>query len=247
MTEIIEENVDKREAKTAYSYHSDTGEYLGTELADPDPLDMSNWLYPAYTTSVTPPKEKADKALVWDGNGWIYVDDCRGQVWFTDGGSEVPIDFIGKPEDQCLLKEKPTLPPPPLAEFKSELKFQIDVFAERERIKYITDGVGQAMTYQEKIDQAIEYSKALSAYRAAPKTTPPPTEVAYPLLIAGLSVDGDNLEEVAETVTFAYACWQQIGGVIEGIRLRAKAEIDAADSHETAQKIYDELNWPKVD
>ena len=52
--------------------------------------------------------------------------------------------------------------------------------------------------------------------------------------------------EVAETVTYAYAIWQQIGAAIEGIRLKTKAAISEAKTVEEAQVIFVSIKWPNA-
>jgi len=148
--------------------------------------------------------------------------------------------------------QEPRLPvPPTLEEIKRNLKAAIDSAAETERLKYITPGAGQAMTYQEKVAQAVSYTKAHLAYVAGlegmedgEEGAGEPNMAEYPLLAAGLGIDGDTLLEVAETVTFAYAIWQQIGAAIEAMRLLAKANIDAAGSVEEAQSLFNAVVWP---
>lgn len=100
------------------------------------------------------------------------------------------------------------------------------------------------MTYQEKVAQAMTYSKAWFAHLAAPDNVPEVKMAEYPLLTASLGIDGDTLLEVAETVTFAYALWQQIGSAIEATRLLAKVAIDDAETAQEAQAIFDALIWP---
>ena len=77
-------------------------------------------------------------------------------------------------------------PTPSLEESTTYLQLQIDQSAEAERLKYITGGVGQAMIYQEKVAQAIDYSKAYAEYKTNPKANAEPNDNAYPLLSAGI-------------------------------------------------------------
>lgn len=137
-----------------------------------------------------------------------------------------------------------TLPAPPLAEIKKQLKQQVDMAAENERLKYITAGVGQSMTYQEKYNQAVDYSKKYIAHKQAPDELPEPNENDYLLLKASLGIDGDTLIEVAETITYSYAIWQQIGAAIEATRLETKALIDKAESVAEAKSIFETMKWP---
>lgn len=137
-----------------------------------------------------------------------------------------------------------TPPEPPLSEIKKQLKQQVDMAAENERLKYITSGVGQSMTYQEKYNQAVDYSKKYIAHKQAPDELPEPNENDYLLLKASLGIDGNTLIEVAETVTYSFAIWQQIGAAIEAKRLETKALIDEAKNNAEAKSIFETMKWP---
>lgn len=130
---------------------------------------------------------------------------------------------------------------------KSNLKLLVDTAAETERLKYITAGVGQSMTYTEKFNQAVDYSKKYAAHANDPKNEPEPNEADYLLLKAGLGIDGKTLIEVAETVTYAYAIWQQIGAAIEATRLETKAAIENAKTADDAQAVFASIKWPTME
>lgn len=132
---------------------------------------------------------------------------------------------------------KYTPPEPPLSEIKQLLKQQVDTDAEHERLKYITSGVGQSMTYQGKYNQAVDYSKKYAAHMQSPDEVPEPNEDDYLLLKAGLGIDGNALIEVAETVTYSFARWQQVGAAIETTRLETKALIERSRKR-CRSKIY---------
>lgn len=136
--------------------------------------------------------------------------------------------------------------PPTLSETKESLKLKVDAAAETERLKYITNGVGQSMTYQTKFEQAVDYSKKYAAHTADPKNVNPPDENEFPLLQASIGIDGSSMIEVAETVTYAYAVWEKIGAAIEGIRLKAKAAIGDAKTEEEAQAAFASIKWPNA-
>ena len=136
--------------------------------------------------------------------------------------------------------------PPTVVDTKEALKARVDEAAESERLKYITAGVGQSMTYTEKFNQAVDYSKKYAAHEQDPKNAPEPNEADYLLLKAGLGIDGKTLIEVAETVTYAYAIWQQIGAAIEATRLEGKAAIENAKTTEDAQAVFASIKWPNV-
>lgn len=159
----------------------------------------------------------------------VECDETVKQGWVFDGKS---------------FKE-PIATPPDLEKVKQSFKQQIDTAAENERLKYITAGVGQSMTYTEKFNQAVDYSKKYAAHEQDPKNTPEPNEADYLLLKAGLGIDGKTLIEVAETVTYAYAIWQKIGAAIEATRLESKAAIENAKTAEEAQAVFDTIKWPQ--
>lgn len=139
-----------------------------------------------------------------------------------------------------------TPPEPPLSEIKKQLKQQVDMAAENERQKYITSGVGQSMIYQEKYNQAVDYSKKYIAHKQDPDRIPEPNEDDYLLLKASQGINSGTLIEVAETVTCSFARWQQIGAAIEAIRLETKARINDAESLSEAKSIFDTIEWPSL-
>ena len=161
----------------------------------------------------------------------VECDETVKQGWVFDGKS---------------FKE-PIATPPDLEKVKQSFKQQIDTAAENERLKYITAGVGQSMTYTEKFNQAADYSKKYAAHANDQKNTPKPNDNDYLLLKAGLGIDGSTLIEVAETVTYAYAIWQQIGAAIEATRLESKAAIENAKTEEEAQAVFTAIKWPTME
>lgn len=136
------------------------------------------------------------------------------------------------------LNEKftePTVEVRDIATVRSELKSVVDTLAEAERLKYITPGNGQAMTYQQKVTEA-------QAYKVA--TNPQASE--YPMLLSEVGITAETLDEVADIVLAAFAQWQQIGAIIEAIRLGAKRDIDAAENEAAARALVDAIVWPSA-
>lgn len=123
--------------------------------------------------------------------------------------------------------------PPALDEVKADLMSQIDSQAERERLKWITPGAGQAMTYQMKIQEAERLV-----------SDPSPDPLDYPLLAAEVGISGDTLNMVADTVSAQYRAWVIVGAAIEAVRLRAKKAIGTAESAFDANQIFSAVNWP---
>lgn len=144
-------------------------------------------------------------------------------------GLRIIADADGKPVLQAIENVIP------LDVVKLTLKMQIDQSAETERLKYITPGTGQAMTYQQKVAEA-------QAFKAA--SNPKPAD--YPILASEVGITAPTLSEVADTVLTAYRQWQQIGAMIEAIRLGAKRDIDAAEDEAVARTVVDAIVWPSA-
>lgn len=119
-----------------------------------------------------------------------------------------------------------------LTSLKTALKQAIDAAAERERMRYITGGAGQAMTYARKVEQA----RAVQA-----DADPQPAD--YPLLAASIGIDGVDIQAVAATILGLDAAWEQIGAAIEAVRLSAKRAVDLASDAATAAAVTP--LWPE--
>lgn len=119
-----------------------------------------------------------------------------------------------------------------LANLKASLKLAIDTAAERERMRYLTGGAGQAMTYTRKVEQA----RAVQA-----DADPQPED--YLLLAASIGIDGDDIQAVAATILGLDAAWEQIGAAIEAVRLTAKRAVDLAPDAAAAAAVTP--LWPE--
>lgn len=148
-----------------------------------------------------------------------------------------PSDESGAQTDQALVAVLTAhglvMWPPSLDDIKAALQVEIDADAERERLRYITPGAGQAMTYQRKLEQA----------RAA-KAATSPVASDYPLLAASIGIDGPDITAIADVVLAMDAAWEQTGAAIEAARLTAKAAIRAATDEGAAQVARDAVAWP---
>lgn len=116
---------------------------------------------------------------------------------------------------------------------KALLKGSIDAQAEVERLRYITPGAGQAMTYAQKAEEA----------RLCLAANDPDAE-EYPLLAAEIGITANTLLGVAQIVAAANAQWLQIGAAIEAARLATKKAISEAETLEVAQVAASSVMWP---
>lgn len=123
--------------------------------------------------------------------------------------------------------------PAQLTRLKAMIKAEIDASAEAERLKYITPGSGQALTYSQKSDEANRYLVTAS-----------PVAADYPLLLAEVGITASDISGVAAVVKAAFAQWQIIGARIEASRLKAKASIEEAGTEEAVRAAAAAVVWP---
>lgn len=183
---------------------------------------------------------QADDGRVYSSakQGFVPKSHQAFEDWLAGGNKPTrwPSDDNGEQTDAELSK---VLKPYGLligviADIKSALKEEVDRDAETERLKYITPGNGQAMTYQQKVDEARAFKSASN-----------PKAADYLVLSSEVGITAETLSEVADIVLAAFALWQQIGAAIEGVRLGAKRDIDAATDEAAARAIVDAIEWPQ--
>lgn len=116
-----------------------------------------------------------------------------------------------------------------LAATRSSMKAAVDAQAEQERQKYITQGAGQAMTYQAKAAEASHFIETSGAGQ-------------YPFLSQEVGITADTLAGVADAVFNMHNLWLSYGADIERARLKAKRDIDAAETYDDIIAVIPE--WP---
>jgi hypothetical protein len=60
--------------KNAYTFHSETGVFIGVDFAQESPLEPGIFLLPAGATFVEPPQFAEGKQAVWNGETWEVQD-----------------------------------------------------------------------------------------------------------------------------------------------------------------------------
>ena len=116
---------------------------------------------------------------------------------------------------------------------KAALSQAIDDRAEAERLRWITPGAGQAMTYARKVEEAKAVQSATS-----------PKAADYPMLAASIGLDGKTIKEVADTILEMDAAWATVGAAIEKRRLQLKHEVASSDALATLDAVDITLGWP---
>ncbi|MGO1718434.1 MAG: hypothetical protein ACTHZY_14275 [Halomonas sp.] len=101
----------------------------------------------------------------------------------------------------------------------------VDDAAENARLKHLTPGSGQAITYE------LKYQEALAG--------------GGPMISAEAEALGMTVQEVIDSVLVARQQWQVLGAQVEAARLKAKKAIreaqTAADMHRIASELQDQF------
>lgn len=91
-----------------HQYDSQTGQYLNSFLADPDPLNPGRWLEPAFTTSTPLPERPRLTWPVFRDGLWSLVPDYRTlRLYRKDNGEVAEILVIGITPDDAGLTDVP--------------------------------------------------------------------------------------------------------------------------------------------
>lgn len=117
-----------------------------------------------------------------------------------------------------------------IADIKARLLDAIDNHAGSIRAKYITVGIGQDMTYREKVDEVKAFN-----------LDPDPQSANYQMLAAEIGVTGGTLAAVAAVITNKYNNWKTLGASIEKRRLTLKAQVTAATTLNQLRAIRNSL------
>ena len=132
-------------APVAWLHDPETGELVGAETCQPDPLETEQqgetvWLIPGHATLVEPPAAQAGFARVWDGQQWQQVEDHRGQDYWLPGSTwetpGTPVRELG-PLPEGAVTERPEQPAPTpeeqqaalQAKFTNAIQQRLDAFA----------------------------------------------------------------------------------------------------------------------
>lgn len=108
----------------------------------------------------------------------------------------------------------------------------IDRYAGTVREKFITAVSGQALTYQEKADEAADYVAA--GY--------PADLSSYPFIQADVDAMGITSTEAADAILAQKSAWIAIGAQIEKLRLGGKKQVmDATDTTVVATILADTM------
>ncbi len=167
-----------------------------------------------------------------------------GARWNLNGDTLAGLEWAdqqqGRPTDAEIEAEAARLVLPTL---KDQLSKRVDEDAERVRLRYITPGVGQSMTYLEKHNQAIAV-EALGE-TAANALSEQDRAAQFPTLAASVGIEAPTLWACAQLVILKYEAWAALSHVIERTRLLGKKSISDASDAAAAQAAYEAIAWPQ--
>jgi hypothetical protein len=135
-----------------YHFRPENGEFIGQGLADPDPMNEGEFLYPAFCVTVEPPASQNGFARVWNGEDWTQVQDHRGEIWWTTNGEPVQIENLGNPSQDGYLEERPEQPSPPMAPLPKLIAVSLLQVVDDE---VFTVGVSAGIAFAMRIDTGL--------------------------------------------------------------------------------------------
>lgn len=120
-----------------------------------------------------------------------------------------------------------------LAKAKETAKLKVDAAAEAARLRVVTPGSGQAMTYLRKADAATAF---LAGDTLSDQQLQRLEDEAARL--------GITVQQAAETLAATAAAWEGLDATIDNIRLVAKLNIDNATTGAAVDAVLSTLSWP---
>ncbi|TPQ33413.1 tail fiber assembly protein [Cupriavidus pinatubonensis] len=91
-----------------HQYDSETGQYIHSFLADPDPRNAERWIVPAFATAVPLPERGRLQWPFFRDGAWTLLPDYRGQVLYrVSNGEPAEIVKVGITPDEVDLTTSP--------------------------------------------------------------------------------------------------------------------------------------------
>ena len=152
-----------------YSYNRN-GEYVGTGIARPSPLEPNIFLLPALATFVEPPATQNNEVAIFANGRWSTIPDYRGQTAYSSNGQKKVVTDIGELSENWTL----TAPPSQWHKLNAENEWVLDTTKKQELITAIRanidadtdakilndfkiEGVGFKLSLENQMNYKAEY------------------------------------------------------------------------------------------
>lgn len=129
-----------------------------------------------------------------------------------------------------------------LTDRKTLMCGMVDAAAEETRLRFLTPGVYQGMTYWEKFSQAKEV--IVLGEETANALSEQDRIAQFPTLAASVGLEAETLWDCAELVISRYETFAALSYQIERTRLTAKQNISAASDEAAVMAVARALTWP---
>ncbi len=130
-----------------YHYNPATMEYIGSGLADENPLEKGEYLVPANATTKQPLEDVPDDHVNLFDGGWYLELDLRGTVYWLPDGSKHTIKSIGQSLPDGALTEEPLPEPEPVAVPQSctprQVRIALNELGDREIVESVVAAANQ--------------------------------------------------------------------------------------------------------
>jgi len=217
-----------------YHYEKINGEYIGSSIADIDPLASEEsgedvYLIPSNSTKTSPPEVKDNSALVFNGVAWLVVDDFRGQtIYRTEDKTEKLVTDLGAiPEGYTVDEPGPfddweggqwvTNLEKKLSSEKIVARERLDLEAGNARSRFLSVGDGIAEEYRRAYELAL-------AFKAEGYAKDTPSCVADNMRYKNLTLEASTLDIINEGDALNHAI-----DTIRSIRLDGKLAVSCVD------------------
>jgi hypothetical protein len=211
-----------------YNYDQVSGEFLGEEDADKNPLEDGEFLIPANATETAPPVTLSNQIAVYVNGVWTVENDYRGTEYFAQNGDNFIIDSIGA----AVPPGHATTPPPSKSMVWDGDGWQFDIEALREqKLAELTEASKQALAplvagYSEEEQQSWRKQEDEAKAWIADNTAATPFLDLY-LANTGLT-KADAIAKILNKVTALEAASAPIIGWIVAKRAAIKDETATA-------------------
>jgi len=214
-----------------HHYSKDTFAFLYSAEGIESPLEPGVTLVPARATIIAPPSVIENEVAIFNtiDSTWSIQPTFVGQTAYEkSNGLDLIIRNIGDvPTNVTLLKpatesdvwnETLLQWETSLVKLKLSYKLEIDEMSETIRLRHLTAGAGQIITYQEKADEAGDYVAA--GY--------PVGLSGYPFIQAEVNATNKTATQAADDILTQQSAWIIVGAQIEELRIGGKFNIDNA-------------------